>query len=155
MKANNLKYTYKFATVAMTIKTSIWFYHYIVILLRVQTLKSMLCSSRPLDKAHCTMANPDLCKVCPTIIKGSCNTKGVVYEVTCDRCSGEVKSTYIGETARTLHSRASEHLRAATNPTSHPHNAIGQHYAAKHPGMDALPCNRSNHKNLGTRSTRL
>ena len=36
---------------------------------------------------------------------------------------------YQRETDRPLHHRLKEHVRSAANPTAHPENALGQHYA--------------------------
>ena len=65
----------------------------------------------------------------------TCHQKGVVYKITCLQC--ENKQSYIGETTRTIHDRVSEHIRAANNPTSHPNNSLGAHYAEHYRGIKA------------------
>ena len=64
-------------------------------------------------------------------INGTCNKRGVVYELVCKLCSmGNVK--YQGEADRPVYYRLQEHIRAASNPLSYPNNAMGQHYSECH-----------------------
>ena len=100
-----------------------------------RTLKQQLYRSRPLDNISCILGNPKNCRICPILTNGTCHQKGVVYKITCLQC--ENKQSYIGETTRTIHDRVSEHLRAANNPTSHPNNSLGAHYAEHHRGIKA------------------
>ena len=100
-----------------------------------RTLKQQLCRSRPLDSVSCILGNRKNCRICPILTNGTCHQKGVVYKITCLQC--ENKQIYIGETTRTIHDRVSEHIRAANNPTSHPNNSLGAHYAEHHRGIKA------------------
>ena len=73
----------------------------------------------------------ETCKsnICPA--KEICWKSSVVYMATCTLC----KDRYIGMTARRLHDRALEHLRATKNGSSS--SALGDHYAKKHEGKPA------------------
>ena len=73
----------------------------------------------------------ETCKsnICPA--KEICWKSSVVYMATCTLC----KDRYIGMTARRLHDRALEHLRAIKNGSSS--SALGDHYAKKHEGKPA------------------
>ena len=96
-----------------------------------KTFKNMFCKSKPYDTSTCVLGNPDRCTVCPIIINGTCNKRGVVYELVRKLCSmGNVK--YQGEADIPVHYRLQEHIRAASNPLSYPNNAIGQHYSECH-----------------------
>ena len=65
------------------------------------------------------------------IINGTCNKRGVVYELVCKLCSmGNVK--YQGEADRPVYYRLQEYIQAASNPLSNPDNASGQHYSECH-----------------------
>ena len=75
-------------------------------------LRDIFCSSRPCDKPKCTRRN---CVVCDNSEKGDCTTQAPVYLVTCIIC----KEKYVGETGRSAYDRLTEHLRNASNPTSH------------------------------------
>ncbi|EYC45004.1 hypothetical protein Y032_0442g1531 [Ancylostoma ceylanicum] len=44
-----------------------------------------------------------------------CQLRGTVYMLTCEGCGEK----YVGETARPLHARIDEHLRALRNPASY------------------------------------
>ena len=44
---------------------------------------------------------------------------------------------YIMRTSYDRIKRVSEHLRAANNPTAHPNNSLGAHYAEHHRGIKA------------------
>ena len=73
--------------------------------------------------------------------KGSskCRKNNVVYESSCNVCKaeGSSKSTYIGETGRSLYERSLEHLAdaASMKQTSH----IWRHWATCHPDMLSQP----------------
>ena len=70
-----------------------------------------------MTRVHVYWENPDRCTVCPIIINGACNKRGVVYELVCKLCSmGNVK--YQGEADIPVHYRLQEHIRAASNPLS-------------------------------------
>lgn len=98
-----------------------------------KTLRQIFCNSRPLDRATCVLSNPERCTICPIISNGNCIRRGAVYQITCEACNAGVR--YQGEADRPLHDRIGEHLRAMKNPSAHPNNAMGQHYATAHPGV--------------------
>ena len=86
-----------------------------------KTLKNMFCKSRPYDMSTCVLGNPDRCVICPIITNGTCNKRGVVYELLCKLCSmGNVK--YQGEADRPAYYRLQEHIHAASNPLSYANN---------------------------------
>ena len=93
-----------------------------------RTLSQRFCQSRPLDKRLCTLGNPQNCKICPLITNGTCDQRNLVYRVDCSLC----QNFYEGETYRPCHDRFSEHIRAASNPSSYPNNAIGKHVVEHH-----------------------
>ena len=96
-----------------------------------KTLKKMFCQSRPLDTVKYVLGNTDRCAICPIITNGICNIQGAVYEISYNLCTaGNI--TYQGEADRPINYRLKEHIRAASNPTSYPNNAMGQHYADMH-----------------------
>ena len=92
-------------------------------------LRSLLCSSRPLDKRVCLFTN---CNICPKINTPNkdCSVKNVVYKITCELCS----KLYIGETERTAHERLTEHLRYAKHnlTPSNLKQALAIHYSTEH-----------------------
>ena len=93
-------------------------------------LRDLLCSSRPYDKARCTIRN---CKICANLENDvTCTVKYPVYLITCNLC----QETYCGESSRSLHDRLSEHLLFATNPTkiSYKDQALAIHYRDNHYG---------------------
>ena len=60
----------------------------------------------------------------PIIINGTCNKRGVVYELVCKLCSmGNVK--YQGEADRPVHYRLQEHIRTASKPLILPQQRHG------------------------------
>ena len=65
---------------------------------------------------------------CPVQDDALCFRHNVVYRMTCELCN----AFYIGSTTRCFHERASEHLRAARNPSSYPRYAIAAHYREQH-----------------------
>ena len=65
------------------------------------------------------------------LAKATFAQSSVVYMATCTLC----KDRYIGMTARRLHDRALEHLRAIKNGSSS--SALADHYATKHEGKPA------------------
>ena len=67
------------------------------------TLKQMFCKSRPLDTASCALSNPDHCQICPLISNGSCNRRGIVYEIICKVCTTTMR--YHGEADRPISAR--------------------------------------------------
>ena len=96
-------------------------------------LRDLLCSSRPYDKARCTMRN---CRICANLEDNvTCTVKYPVYLITCNLC----QEIYCGESSRSLHDRLSEHLRFATNSTKSSYNykdeALAIHYRDHHHGL--------------------
>ena len=72
--------------------------------------------------------------------KGSskCKKKSVVYESKCLACpASNNRSTYIGETGRSLYERSQEHLDDAENKRKCSH--IFKHWATEHPEMKTQP----------------
>ena len=74
---------------------------------------------------------PRHCPPPPRITNGTCNIQGAVYEITCNLCTAR-NITYQGEADSPINYRLKDHIRAASNPTSYPNNAMGQHYADMH-----------------------
>ena len=72
--------------------------------------------------------DPEPCKgkSCPA--PGICHNSSVVYCATCTICN----DFYIGMTARRLHERAREHLKAARQRSGT--SVFGDHYSKVHPG---------------------
>ena len=90
-------------------------------------LRDVLTDSRPLDKRVCSKNN---CEAKRDLVKGSCITKRVVYQITCKLCDQK----YVGETSRPLHDRYYEHYRSAANPTaaSYKDKPLGKHHRELH-----------------------
>ena len=73
------------------------------------TMAQILYNKQPWSKELCGRPNCLPCLTKP----GSCRRSGVTYRVTCLTCkTSEVKSTYIGESHRSLFDRSSEHEAA-------------------------------------------
>ena len=74
------------------------------------------------------------CTTCPGEVKdrGTCRLRNIVYQDSCTYCEkDEVSTCYIGETARTMPERYSEHLNDALNPKTNSH--IREHLRDSHP----------------------
>ena len=94
-------------------------------------LRDLLCSSRPYDKARCTIRN---CIICANLENNvTCTVKYPVYLITCNIC----QEIYCGESSRSLHDRLSEHLQFATNPNknSYKDEALAINYRDYHHGL--------------------
>ena len=94
-------------------------------------LRDLLCSSRPYDKARCTIRN---CRICANLENNvTCTVKYPVYLITCNLC----QEIYCGESSRSLHDRLSEHVRFVTNPTksSYKDEALAIQYRDHHHGL--------------------
>ena len=62
-------------------------------------LGDLLCSSRPYDKARCTIRN---CRICVNLENNvTCTVKYPIYLITCNLC----QETYYGESRKSLHDR--------------------------------------------------
>ena len=74
-----------------------------------KSLRNVLSRSDPFQKDPC---GKDTCKVCNVNPKINCRRRDVVYRMKCLGCAenDERDGTYIGETARSIGERASEHL---------------------------------------------
>ena len=74
-----------------------------------QSLRNVLSKSDPFQNGSC---GRDTCKVCKANPKINCKTRDVVYGIKCLGCTenDQIEGTYIGETARSIGERASEHL---------------------------------------------
>ena len=64
-----------------------------------------------------------------------CESENVLYAIICSACSGLTLKLYIGETGRTLATRAEEHLRSASLGYEKP---VCQHFQRPGHGIDAL-----------------
>ena len=105
-----------------------------VVFIPGRKLRDILCSSRPLDKAQCTL---NKCKICELLENDvDCSTSHPVYQITCRLCN----EIYCGESSRSLHERLSEHLRYASSPekASYRDEALATHYREHHPGLSPL-----------------
>ncbi|CAI5442684.1 unnamed protein product [Caenorhabditis angaria] len=98
-----------------------------VIELKGRSLKDILVKNRCFDSV-CGHRN---CIICEKFGIGKCNTKGVIYQITC-KC-GEF---YVGETGRTFESRFAEHRRACEKPLtkSYSNSVWAKHSMEKHKG---------------------
>ena len=70
------------------------------------------------------------CNTCEAGLPGRCNTKNVVYKMTCTLCD-ETPSVYIGESKRRVRDRFNEHIRDAKNQTKN--TPLGDHVTRRHP----------------------
>ena len=105
-----------------------------VVFIPGRKLRDILCSSRPLDKAQCTL---NKCKICELLENDvDCSTSHPVYQITCRLCN----EIYCGGSSRSLHERLSEHLRYASSPekASYRDEALATHYREHHPGLSPL-----------------
>jgi len=75
-----------------------------------------------LKKKECHLKN------CPYNNK-LCQNKNVIYELKCTECD----ESYIGETKRTLHTRANEHAKSIFNDKGN--SAMRDHYNSNHPNL--------------------
>ena len=64
------------------------------------------CATCPYVVTAKTVKSTYTGNVVPINTAGDCNTKGVIYCVTCDKCQAQ----YIGQTGRSLNERFSEHI---------------------------------------------
>ena len=85
--------------------------HFNIVEVGGRTVKSELQRSNPTETKGC---DKDDCMGCkPERGKGGrCHKNNVNYEVECQRCEGNDKAVYYGETSRNLYSRLLEHQRA-------------------------------------------
>ena len=94
-------------------------------------LQELLTSSNPWGEEPCNRGD---CLSCPnnTSEKGQCRETNIVYKNTCKLCktAGE-NSIYIGETARSLYERGTEHVRDSLGGKEKRH--IREHILLKHP----------------------
>ena len=74
-----------------------------------------------------SLTQPTTCKSESCAVDRRCQEQFVVYKATCRLCG----STYIGQTTRTLHDRAREHVLSAKKKDTV--SALGIHYREKHP----------------------
>ena len=74
-----------------------------------QSLRNVLSKSDPFQNGSC---GKDTCKVCKANPKINCKMRDVVYRIKCLGCTenDQIEGMYIGETARSIGERASEHL---------------------------------------------
>ncbi len=74
-----------------------------------KSLKRTLAKSNPFRKTTCKQHK---CKVCKLDTDVNCKGRGVVYQMKCQGCTGQRNNIglYIGETARSVGERVSEHL---------------------------------------------
>ena len=64
-------------------------------------------------------------------LKEKCHSKNAVYMITCNLCAH--KTTYIGESKRSVRLRFNEHLRDAKNKTKN--TPFGEHFMTCHPNI--------------------
>lgn len=98
-----------------------------------KSLRNILSKSDPFQNNSC---GKDTCKVCRVNPIVNCKTRDVVYRVKCLGCaeSNGREGTYIGETARSIGERASEHLTKYEN--SEKTSVFYKHMLERH---DAVP----------------
>ena len=74
-----------------------------------KSLKKMLTKSDPFRKGKC---NQNKCKICKLDSSIICKGSGVVYQIKCQGCTRRSinDGLYVGETARSIGERVSEHL---------------------------------------------
>ncbi|EYC25440.1 hypothetical protein Y032_0012g1893 [Ancylostoma ceylanicum] len=101
-------------------------------------LKSLLASSRIYEEK----CGRNSCTYCTE--RKICQQQGTVYMVTCEGCGEK----YVGETARPLHKRIDEHLRALRNHASYPNSSFSHHRTLRHtredpPGVRVTVLHRS------------
>ena len=84
-----------------------------------QTLSEKLTTSA-LEKPPCPAGNKK-CHCCMSGLEGRCHSKNAVYMITCNLCAQ--KTSYIGESKRSVRLRFNEHLRDAKKNTP-----FGEHF---------------------------
>ena len=95
-----------------------------------QSMKKLLVRSA-LDPPPCPGGGRK-CATCTNGLGGKCHTTNVVYEIACELCEEKkTRSTYIGETKRSVRLRFKEHLRDARHRA--PDTPLGDHMIACHP----------------------
>ena len=87
------------------------------------SLKHVMVKSNPFARVPC---RPTSCGVCTTTDKVNCKKRDVVYEVSCNGCN----ANYIGETARSIGERFSEHLNKYNSNSSS--SIFHKHMCEKH-----------------------
>ena len=98
-----------------------------------KSIRKVLSKSDPFQETSCGREN---CKVCEINPKINCRARDVVYRVTCNGCVGRDSrdGTYIGETARSIGERASEHFSKYENKDKN--SVFHKHMVERH---DAVP----------------
>ena len=95
-----------------------------------RTLKGMLQRSNPFRGTSC---GRQLCLVCETGGKGSCEKEGVRYEITCVGCEeGQIRSFYVGETSKNAYTRGVKHMQDFDGRTAG--SVIWRHCRERHNG---------------------
>ncbi len=87
-----------------------------------RSLKQILQRSNPFKERQCSR---DQCPVCTTGGKGSCDMKGVNYEIQCE-CGGK----YIGQSSRSSYERGREHFNQLRNEKG----VLWKHQSEEHGG---------------------
>ena len=94
-----------------------------------QTLSDKLTTSA-LERPPCPAGNKR-CHCCLSGLQGRCHSKNCVYQITCNLCPQ--KTSYVGESKRSVRLRFNEHLRDAKNQTKN--TPFGEHFMQSHPDV--------------------
>ena len=94
-----------------------------------QSLQKSLISSA-LVSPPCPSGNKR-CHTCQNGLQGKCNTKNVIYQITCKPCeTKQLTESYIGECTRPVRYRLNEHLSDAR--LRKPDTPLGEHILHAH-----------------------
>ena len=94
-------------------------------------LVALLTSSNPWLNKDCLRPKCSTCASGDSKVVGTCFKRSVVFSDVCTKCTKEKQAKYIGESARSLFERGSEHLKNAVKKRDPSH--IEQHRAESHP----------------------
>ena len=115
-------------------------------------LKQIICKTNPWANRSCEQEKWEICKSSEQKDLGTCRYESITYQIKCIQCEKDgVKSSYLGESSRTLYERLKEHLdgEACENKENalwkhdvNHHRGIKQEYSAKVIGRIQNPMKR-------------